>query len=239
MTSLHRQTAWSGRISRYGCTLKSDQQPALNNQFWTSTDSEHQLILNINQFWTTNSELCSQGLSAEEQERQREEWKAELRFVAWRIFKWSFLWVFWYSDMIFWYLLHWDICSSDEFRKNYPDRKTEEEILTLRQVLTAKERHAAGKTDNLTHTNLKILHLNDKHDISVKRFCKTWNFQVWSADWVSPSGGSSARTWPRAWRTCRRAPHTRERRKIFNLQRFFSTISRKTPLSKHLNWEIW
>jgi len=38
-----------------------------------------------------------QGLSAEEQERQREEWKAELR-------------------------------------------KTEEEILTLRQVLTAKER---------------------------------------------------------------------------------------------------
>jgi len=42
-----------------------------------------------------------QGLSAEEQERQREEWKAELR-------------------------------------------KTEEEILTLRQVLTAKERHAAG-----------------------------------------------------------------------------------------------
>lgn len=42
-----------------------------------------------------------QGLTAEEQERQREEWKAELR-------------------------------------------KTEEEILTLRQVLTAKERHAAG-----------------------------------------------------------------------------------------------
>ena len=40
-------------------------------------------------------------MSAEEQERQREEWKAELR-------------------------------------------KTEEEILTLRQVLTAKERHAAG-----------------------------------------------------------------------------------------------
>jgi len=42
-----------------------------------------------------------QGLSAEEQEQQREQWKAELR-------------------------------------------KTEEEILTLRQVLTAKERHAAG-----------------------------------------------------------------------------------------------
>merc|ERR1712223_873769 len=41
-----------------------------------------------------------QGLSAEEQERQREEWKAELK-------------------------------------------KTEEEILTLKQVLTAKERHAA------------------------------------------------------------------------------------------------
>ena len=40
-------------------------------------------------------------MSAEEQERQREEWKAELR-------------------------------------------KTEEEILTLRRVLTAKERHAAG-----------------------------------------------------------------------------------------------
>jgi len=42
-----------------------------------------------------------QGLTAEEQERQREEWKAELK-------------------------------------------KTEEEILTLKQVLTAKERHAAG-----------------------------------------------------------------------------------------------
>ena len=47
------------------------------------------------------SSCLMQGLSAEEQERQREEWKAELR-------------------------------------------KTEEEILTLRQVLTAKERHAAG-----------------------------------------------------------------------------------------------
>ena len=46
-----------------------------------------------------------QELSAEEQERQREEWKAELK-------------------------------------------KTEEEILTLKQVLTAKERHAAG--DNTT-----------------------------------------------------------------------------------------
>merc|ERR1712038_1514575 len=42
-----------------------------------------------------------QELSAEEQERQREEWKAELK-------------------------------------------KTEEEILTLKQVLTAKEKHAAG-----------------------------------------------------------------------------------------------
>merc|ERR1712002_407885 len=42
-----------------------------------------------------------QGLSAEDQERQREEWKAELK-------------------------------------------KIEEEILTLKQVLTAKERHAAG-----------------------------------------------------------------------------------------------
>jgi len=42
-----------------------------------------------------------QGLTPEEQERQREEWKAELK-------------------------------------------KTEEEILTLKQVLTAKERHAAG-----------------------------------------------------------------------------------------------
>merc|ERR1712078_305208 len=42
-----------------------------------------------------------QELSAEEQERQREEWKAELK-------------------------------------------KTEEEILTLKQVLTAKERHAAS-----------------------------------------------------------------------------------------------
>ena len=43
-----------------------------------------------------------QELSAEEQERQREEWKAELK-------------------------------------------KTEEEILTLKQVLTAKEHHAAGE----------------------------------------------------------------------------------------------
>jgi hypothetical protein len=42
-----------------------------------------------------------QGLSAEEQETQREEWKAELS-------------------------------------------KTEEEILTLKQVLASKERHAAG-----------------------------------------------------------------------------------------------
>jgi len=42
-----------------------------------------------------------EGLTAEEQERQREEWKAELK-------------------------------------------KTEEEILTLKQVLGAKERHAAG-----------------------------------------------------------------------------------------------
>ena len=32
-------------------------------------------------------------------------------------------------------------------KKKYSDRKTEEEILTLRQVLTAKERHAAGKID--------------------------------------------------------------------------------------------
>ena len=45
-----------------------------------------------------------QELSAEEQERQREEWKAELK-------------------------------------------KTEEEILTLKQVLTAKERHAAGNNN--------------------------------------------------------------------------------------------
>ena len=67
-----------------------------------------------------------------------------------------------------------DICSNEDFRKqNHLDRKTEEEILTLRQVLTAKERHAAGKTDNWPHTNLKILHQNDKHTISVKRFCKT------------------------------------------------------------------
>jgi hypothetical protein len=43
----------------------------------------------------------AQGLSAEEQETQREEWKAELS-------------------------------------------KTEEEILTLKQVLASKERHAAG-----------------------------------------------------------------------------------------------
>ena len=53
-----------------------------------------------------------QGLTAEEQERQREEWKAELK-------------------------------------------KTEEEILTLKQVLTAKERHAAGDEPppiDLSHT---------------------------------------------------------------------------------------
>ena len=122
--------------------------------------------------------------------------------------------------------------------KNYSDRKTEEEILTLRQVLTAKERHAAGKIDNWPHTP-KILHQNDKHTISVERFAKLKNFQVWSADWASPSGGSSARTWPRAWKTCRRAPPTREQRKIFNLQRFFYTISGKTPLSRPSNLKVW
>ena len=52
-----------------------------------------------------------QELSAEEQERQREEWKAELK-------------------------------------------KTEEEILTLKQVLTAKERHAAGNYQLLGSTIL-------------------------------------------------------------------------------------
>ena len=55
-----------------------------------------------------------QELSAEEQERQREEWKAELK-------------------------------------------KTEEEILTLKQVLTAKERHAAGNYHLLGSTFLIIL----------------------------------------------------------------------------------
>ena len=53
-----------------------------------------------------------QELSAEEQERQREEWKAELK-------------------------------------------KTEEEILTLKQVLTAKERHAAG--DNITLFVIEVI----------------------------------------------------------------------------------
>ena len=55
MTSLHRQTAWSGRTSRYRWTVKSDQQPALNNQFWTLTNSE-QPTLNIIQLWTINSD---------------------------------------------------------------------------------------------------------------------------------------------------------------------------------------
>ena len=53
-----------------------------------------------------------QELSAEEQERQREEWKAELK-------------------------------------------KTEEEILTLKQVLTAKERHAAGG-QHYYHNNCQL-----------------------------------------------------------------------------------
>ena len=74
--------------------------------------------------------------------------------------------IFWYSDRkIFVQMM--------TFLKKSPDRKTEEEILTLRQVLTAKERHAAGMIDNWPHTNLKILHQNDKHVISdVKRFAK-------------------------------------------------------------------
>ena len=63
-----------------------------------------------------------QELSAEEQERQREEWKAELK-------------------------------------------KTEEEILTLKQVLTAKERHAAGEMINIivktaTHSQLSTVYIN-------------------------------------------------------------------------------
>ena len=62
-----------------------------------------------------------QELSAEEQERQREEWKAELK-------------------------------------------KTEEEILTLKQVLTAKERHAAGdaaERRNIQPSNISFQALRD------------------------------------------------------------------------------
>ena len=55
-----------------------------------------------------------QELSAEEQERQREEWKAELK-------------------------------------------KTEEEILTLKQVLTAKERHAAGDNTTLSLSYYEVI----------------------------------------------------------------------------------
>ena len=78
-----------------------------------------------------------QELSAEEQERQREEWKAELK-------------------------------------------KTEEEILTLKQVLTAKERHAAGNSKLLCSTLQSIL-----------LFLR---FQVSKDVLESPPGESSPRT---------------------------------------------
>jgi len=73
-----------------------------------------------------------QGLSAEEQERQREEWKAELR-------------------------------------------KTEEEILTLRQVLTAKERHAAG---NVQLENV----LNSTENLGLKRRLGITQWREFSED---------------------------------------------------------
>ena len=76
-----------------------------------------------------------QELSAEEQERQREEWKAELK-------------------------------------------KTEEEILTLKQVLTAKERHAAGKNQSNFLPQYFII------------FC----FQASKDVWESLPGESSLRT---------------------------------------------
>ena len=76
-----------------------------------------------------------QELSADEQERQREEWKAELK-------------------------------------------KTEEEILTLKQVLTAKERHAAGK---IYQMHCQILYII---------FC----FQASKDVWESQPGESSLRT---------------------------------------------
>ena len=76
-----------------------------------------------------------QELSAEEQERQREEWKAELK-------------------------------------------KTEEEILTLKQVLTAKERHAAGENQSNFLPQYFII------------FC----FQVSKDVWESLPGESSPRT---------------------------------------------
>ena len=78
-----------------------------------------------------------QELSAEEQERQREEWKAELK-------------------------------------------KTEEEILTLKQVLTAKERHAAGNNQLLSSTLQSILPF--------------LRFQVSKDVWESQPGESSPRT---------------------------------------------
>ena len=66
-------------------------------------------------------------MSAEEQERQREEWKAELR-------------------------------------------KTEEEILTLRQVLTAKERHAAGKCSNGKSQQNSTEHLGLKRRLGITQW---------------------------------------------------------------------
>ena len=170
MTSLHRQTAWSGRTSRYRWTLKSDQQPALNNQFRTSTNSE-QPTLNIIQLWTINSDY-QPTLNSVPRGWVRRSRKGKGRNGRQ---SWGLLLEEYSSDnirgLIFWLE---DSCSNDDFRKKkYPDRKTEEEILTLRQVLTAKERHAAGKIDNWPHTNLKILYHNDKHTISVERFCKT------------------------------------------------------------------
>ena len=182
----------------------------INNQLW-ATNSEHQPILK-NQLWTLLTRVWVRRSRKDRGRNGRQSWGLLLEEYS--------------SDdirgLIFWLE---DSCSKDDFRKKKcPDRKTEEEILTLRQVLTAKERHAAGKIDYWPHTP-KILHQNDKHTISVERFAKLKNFQVWSADWASPSGGSSARTWPRAWKICRRAPHTREQRKIFNLQRFWENTT--------------
>ena len=62
-----------------------------------------------------------QELSAEEQERQREEWKAELR-------------------------------------------KTEEEVLTLKQVLGAKERHASGLKRRLGITAWRLERVLRRYD---------------------------------------------------------------------------
>ena len=140
-------------------TTNSEHQRILNNQLWTSSNSEQSTLI-INQLWTLflGVECGGAGKAKGGMEGRVEVCCLKsiqvIKFVGW------------YSD---WKIF---VQMMTFVKRKYPDRKTEEEILTLRQVLTAKERHAAGKIDNWPHTNWKILHQNDEHTISVERFCK-------------------------------------------------------------------